>query len=200
MISNRILNHMKPCLFHIKRGLSNNTVQLKYDIGIIRNKINSRLIETKNGHGRDGILFEKVLKIIYQNEGYNTIHTGGTGDGGVDLIVHKDNKKIAIQAKNYNDKTTVKYLTKPAVEMLFNKIKTEGEIKHLCSGESFHSARIHIYNDNIVNMRPEFMEQIAIKHGYDIFDKGVYGKTWLLNYTNYLTRDSIADFYELFEI
>ena len=204
----RIFNRMKShnhyllgnrSLYTPSSCMSNTSVKLKYDIGIIRKKLNDNLVEKPDGYRRDGILFEKVLKIIYQNEGYKTINTGGPGDAGVDLIVERDNKKIAIQAKNYNDKMTAKYLNKPAVEAMFHKIKTDGEGKHLCVGESFHSARIHIYNDNIVNMRPEFMEQIAIKHGYDIFDKGIYGKTWLLNYTNYLTRNSIAELYELFE-
>ncbi len=43
------------------------------------------------------------------------------------------------------------------------------------------------------------MEQIAIKHGYDIYDKGIYGKTWLLNYINRLNDESINKFYTLLE-
>ena len=178
---------------------SDNNTQLKYDIGVIKKKLDGRLVHKSDGYRRDGLIFEKVLGIIYENAGYVITQTGGSNDGGVDLIAEKDNKKIAIQAKNYNDKMTGQYLNKGNIETVFDKIKNGGESRHLVGNESFYSARLHIYNDNIVSMRPCFIENIAIKHGYDIFDKAVYGKTWLLNYTNYLTPDSIDKFYELLD-
>ena len=173
--------------------------QNTYDIGIIKHRLNDKLIHKANGFRRDGVIFEKVLGIIYENEGYNVKLTGGTNDAGVDLIVEKDNKKIAIQAKNYNDKMTAKYLNKKHIQDIYTKIKNDGEVKHLVQGETFYSARLHIYNDNIVSMKPEYIEQLAMTHGYDMFDKGIYGKTWLLNYINSLTSDSISKFYELLE-
>ncbi len=179
--------------------ISKKQLQKIYDISVIKTKLDKSLIDKPDGYRRDGILFEKVLGIIYENEGYNIRLTGGTNDAGVDLIALKDNKKIAIQAKNFNDNMTSKYLNKGHIETIFNKIKNNGESKHLEIGETFHSARLHIYNDNIVSMRPQYMEQIAIKHGYDIYDKGIYGKTWLLNYINRLNDESINKFYTLLE-
>ena len=123
----------------------------------------------------------------------------GTNDGGVDLIIEKDNKKIAIQAKNYNNNMTSKYLKKNDIEEIFHKIKYLGEKKHLNDGESFYSARLHIFNDNIVSIRPEFIEIISTKYNYNCFDKGIYGKTWLMHYINFLSKDSIDKFYELFD-
>lgn len=178
---------------------SDNNTQLKYDIGVIKKKLDGRLVRKSDGYRRDGLIFEKVLGIIYENAGYIITQTGGSNDGGVDLIAEKDNKKIAIQAKNYNDKMTGQYLNKGNIETVFDKIKNGGESRHLVGNESFYSARLHIYNDNIVSMKPEYIEQLAMTHGYDMFDKGIYGKTWLLNYINSLTSDSISKFYELLE-
>lgn len=195
----KLNNRFQTTSSYIKPSVLDNNIQWKYDIGIIKKKIDDKLIQKPDGYRRDGIIFEKVLGIIYENEGYTVTPTGGTNDAGVDLIAEKDSKKIAIQAKNYNDNMTSKYLNKNNIEVVFNKIKNDGELKHLGPGKSFYGARLHIYNDNIVNMRPQFVENIAIKHQYDIFDKMIYGKTWLLNYTNCLTQNSIKKFYDLFD-
>ena len=184
---------------YIDKSILENNIQWKYDIGVIRRRLNEKLEHKSDGYKRDGLLFEKTLGIIYENEGYNVKHTGGTNDAGVDLIVKKENKIIAIQAKNYNDNMTNKFLNKNNIESIFDKIKTLGEPKHLEKGLSFHSARLHIYNDNIVSYKPLFLEQIAIKYKFDMTDKSIYGKTWILNYTNCLTQESIQKFYDLFD-
>ena len=48
--------------------------QQKYDIENIKKVLDNELTSKKDGYRRDGILFEKVLKIIYENEGYKTNH------------------------------------------------------------------------------------------------------------------------------
>ena len=46
--------------------------------------------------------FEKRLSILFKNLGYNVKETGlPTGDYGVDLVIEKDGKKTAVQAKCY---------------------------------------------------------------------------------------------------
>ena len=193
----KLNNRFQITSSYISNDISNDNLQHQHDVNTIRHQINKALIHKHDGYRRDGILFENILKIIYENEGYETIHTGGVNDAGVDLLIKKDNKKIAIQAKNYNDSMTSKYLKKINIKSIFKKIKNDDEKKYLNQNESFYSARLHIYNDNIVSIRPEFMESISMKYKYNLFEKGIYGKTWLLDYINYLSTDSITKFYEL---
>ena len=55
--------------------------------------------------------------------------------------------------------------------------KNKGEIKH---GE-FTNARLHIYNDNIISIKPNFIEEINNKYDYCIDDKTIYGQLWIDN-------------------
>jgi restriction system protein len=45
--------------------------------------------------------FEERLMVMFKHLGYNVKHVGKTADAGVDLIIEKDGKKTAIQAKRY---------------------------------------------------------------------------------------------------
>ena len=45
--------------------------------------------------------FEERLEVLFKNLGYSVRRTGRTSDAGVDLIIEKDNRKIAVQAKRY---------------------------------------------------------------------------------------------------
>jgi HJR/Mrr/RecB family endonuclease len=49
----------------------------------------------------DGYQFEKRLKYLFEDLGYKVDTTPKSGDQGVDLIIQKENKRIAIQAKRY---------------------------------------------------------------------------------------------------
>ena len=49
-----------------------------------------------------GTEFEKRLAILFSNLGYKVTETGKpAGDYGVDLVIEKDGKKTAVQAKCY---------------------------------------------------------------------------------------------------
>ena len=74
--------------------------------------LDRELILKKNGYQRDGYLFEIILSEIYKGNGYKTNITGGSYDAGVDLIAEKNNKRIAIQSKNYGDNMIKKDLRK----------------------------------------------------------------------------------------
>ena len=50
----------------------------------------------------DGWQFEEEVAAIYAKNGYITEVTKKTGDGGVDLIMYKDKKKIIVQCKHYS--------------------------------------------------------------------------------------------------
>ena len=148
--------------------------------------LNSALTEKQNGYNRDGYLFEKVLAEIYRGNGYDTMITGGTNDGGVDIIAEKGNMRVAIQAKNYSDIMTKKNLRKNDMIDIFSKIKHTGEKKH----GAFTNARLHVYNDNIVSIRPYFMEDINQCYQYCLDDKGVYGKIWTEHQIEYINEDA----------
>ncbi|MEK4671115.1 restriction endonuclease [Niallia sp. FSL R7-0271] len=51
--------------------------------------------------------FEDFLYVLYKDQGYNVKKTPTTGDYGADLILTKNNRKIAVQAKRYKDKVGV---------------------------------------------------------------------------------------------
>lgn len=48
-----------------------------------------------------GTPFEKFLASVFEHLGYNVRHVGTSGDQGVDLILEKDEVRIAVQAKGY---------------------------------------------------------------------------------------------------
>jgi restriction system protein len=50
----------------------------------------------------DGIEFEDFLATLYHAMGYTVQQTPASGDFGADLILKKDGRAIAVQAKRYN--------------------------------------------------------------------------------------------------
>jgi HJR/Mrr/RecB family endonuclease len=64
---------------------------------------NSRINQLLDCHwqGMAGVEFEDFLAAVFQELGYRVETTKVTGDQGVDLIVSKDGRKVAIQAKGY---------------------------------------------------------------------------------------------------
>lgn len=48
--------------------------------------------------------FESYLEILFKSDGYKVTHVGShNGDYGADLILEKDNKRIAVQAKCWHN-------------------------------------------------------------------------------------------------
>jgi restriction system protein len=56
----------------------------------------------------DGIQFEYYLKEVYLSRGYRVEVTNASGDYGADLLLHKDGKKIVVQAKRYSKDVGIK--------------------------------------------------------------------------------------------
>lgn len=56
----------------------------------------------------DGFLFEEYLSLLFKEHGYKTKRTKNTGDFGADLIISKNNEKIVVQAKRYNNNVGIK--------------------------------------------------------------------------------------------
>lgn len=55
-------------------------------------------------------LFEDVSASIFRNLGYSAIVTGFTHDGGIDIVLEKDNKQIGVQVKRYKNKIEVEQI------------------------------------------------------------------------------------------
>lgn len=55
-------------------------------------------------------LFEDVTGNVFRNLGYHSIVTGYTNDGGIDIILEKDNKQIGVQVKRYKNKIEVEQI------------------------------------------------------------------------------------------
>ncbi|WOD61742.1 restriction endonuclease [Niallia taxi] len=51
-----------------------------------------------------GIEFEIFLQTLFMNLGYQVVRTNSSGDQGADLIINKNGKRIAVQAKRYKNK------------------------------------------------------------------------------------------------
>ncbi|GIO88548.1 hypothetical protein J25TS5_54800 [Paenibacillus faecis] len=56
----------------------------------------------------EGVQFEKYLGFLFQGQGYKVQVTKASGDYGADLILQKDGKKIAVQAKRYSKNVGIK--------------------------------------------------------------------------------------------
>lgn len=52
-------------------------------------------------------LFEDVTGQVFKNLGYDTIVTGYSNDGGIDVILEKEGKQIGVQVKRYKNKIKV---------------------------------------------------------------------------------------------
>ena len=51
----------------------------------------------------DGWQFEQEVANVFRLNGYKTRVTKGSGDGGVDIILNKNNKTIIVQCKHYQN-------------------------------------------------------------------------------------------------
>jgi restriction system protein len=56
----------------------------------------------------DGTTFEVFLTTLFRRLGYGVEHTGRRGDYGADLVVTKDGRRIAVQAKRWTKAVGVK--------------------------------------------------------------------------------------------
>ncbi len=54
-----------------------------------------------------GLQFEDEIANLYRKQGYDAQKTRITGDGGVDIILNKDNKRIIVQCKAHNKKISI---------------------------------------------------------------------------------------------
>jgi restriction system protein len=55
-----------------------------------------------------GVAFENYLGVLFEVIGYEVTLTAGSGDYGADLLLEKDGKSIAVQAKRYDSTVGIK--------------------------------------------------------------------------------------------
>lgn len=86
----------------IDKELEDNIIRFNHDI----KKYNEYLLRTKVDFWKNlsGYEFEREVARIFENHGYMAWVTKKSGDGGVDIILQKDNKKIAVQCKHHKSK------------------------------------------------------------------------------------------------
>lgn len=53
--------------------------------------------------GLNGLQFEQEVADVFRKNGFKAEVTPATGDGGVDIIMHKDNLKYIVQCKKYSN-------------------------------------------------------------------------------------------------
>lgn len=71
----------------------------------------------------DGAEFERFVGWVMRRRGYQQIqHTGGTGDGGIDLTARKNGRRYVVQCKRYADKA----VSASEVRDLYGALSAEG--------------------------------------------------------------------------
>lgn len=82
-----------------------NSATRNYELAVEREKAERELAKNRQHElfwqNMDGYEFENAVAKLYQQIGYRSFVTPKSGDGGVDIILTKDNKKIAVQCKHH---------------------------------------------------------------------------------------------------
>lgn len=68
--------------------------------------------------------FEFFLEILFNDLGYKAIRTSQSGDFGADLIISKDNRKTAIQAKRYKSKVGIRAIQEVSSSKKYYKVNS----------------------------------------------------------------------------
>ena len=50
--------------------------------------------------------FEREIAVLFESKGFQVTVTKGSGDGGIDILMSKDNKKSIVQCKRYKTKVS----------------------------------------------------------------------------------------------
>ncbi len=67
-------------------------------------------------------LFEEVTASVFRNLGYNTLVTGYSNDGGIDVIMENNSKYIGVQVKRYKNKIKVDQIRELTGALFINNI------------------------------------------------------------------------------
>ena len=102
--------------FNIKRAVNYAINRYISNIGIVNHNED---IDINKIDEMSGIEFEHFLKEFFERKGFKASITKGSGDQGVDLILTKDNRKIAVQAKRYKSKIGNSAIQEVAAGKLF---------------------------------------------------------------------------------
>jgi HJR/Mrr/RecB family endonuclease len=73
-------------------------IQLK-----IEQRRKRRLVATRNICSLSPSEFEAYIGLLFEKSGYRVQETGGSGDRGIDLVVHRNGQASVVQCKRYED-------------------------------------------------------------------------------------------------
>jgi restriction system protein len=62
-----------------------------------------KLITTRNISSLSPSEFEAYVGLLFERAGYRVKRTGGSGDRGIDLLVHRNGRASVVQCKRYED-------------------------------------------------------------------------------------------------
>jgi len=96
---------------------------------ISKNKREQRYKDTKTIEELrklNGTEFEEFVAHLFEKLGYKITLTGGTNDGGIDLIATKDGKKHFIQCKKYNNNQVSVGAVRDFYGAISDNMKAEG--------------------------------------------------------------------------
>jgi restriction endonuclease Mrr len=62
-----------------------------------------KLVATRNICSLSPSDFEAYVGLLFENAGYRVKRTGGSGDRGIDLVVHRNGQASVVQCKRYED-------------------------------------------------------------------------------------------------
>lgn len=95
-----------PTSLHETRYVNQNLKQRIADYNNALNEYNNQIIRLQRDYWNklNGYQFEEEIAKLYRKLGYTASVTRKSGDGGVDIVLHKDDAKIAVQCKHHSNK------------------------------------------------------------------------------------------------
>lgn len=87
---------------YVDKNLENRIERFKKDFYVYEDYCEK--LNTSYWKNLSGYQFEHEVANLYKKQGYSATVTKATGDGGIDIILKKDNQKIAVQCKHHSSK------------------------------------------------------------------------------------------------
>lgn len=69
----------------------------------IKQRRQETLAATRNISSLAPSEFEEYIGVLFEKDGYRVQRTGGSGDRGIDLVIHQDREASVVQCKRYED-------------------------------------------------------------------------------------------------
>ncbi|WP_201009049.1 restriction endonuclease [Paenibacillus glycanilyticus] len=91
----------------LKQKINSQQYRLSRFLVTLKEKYEFENAEIENIDQYSGVEFEDYLAVLFQNDGYRVSRTPASGDDGVDLVIERNNLRVAVQCKRYSGNVSV---------------------------------------------------------------------------------------------